>query len=74
MTMSRLRLFPYVKVAVAVFIVGFQTAGLSSQTKKDPFEGTWKLNPARSWQFRGEQNKYEIIKIEVKKYGLSSTI
>ena len=66
MTMSRLRLLTYIGVGVVVFFVGFGTTEISSQTKKDPFEGTWKLNPARSWQFRGEQNKYEIIRIEVK--------
>ena len=54
-------------VGIVVVLVAVGTVMVSSQSgKKDPFEGTWTLNPARSWQFRGEQNKYEIIRIEVK--------
>ena len=50
-----------------VGVVGLASAGPAAAQgeKKDPFEGTWTLNPARSWQFRGEQNKYEIIRISV---------
>ena len=56
----------HVVLAVAAAFVAVGVAPASAQSeKKDPFEGTWVLNPGVSWQFRGEQNKYEIIRISV---------
>lgn len=51
-------------VASVLTVAGVAPASAQS-AQKDPFEGTWVLNPATSWQFRGEQNKYEIIRITV---------
>ncbi len=64
--MSRARLSSSVIVGIVAYLVvsGATTASAQSN-KKDPFEGTWALNPALSWQFRGEQNKYEVIRISV---------
>ncbi len=57
-------------IVLAAAITAFPLLGPSSTAAAqsggpDPFEGTWVLDPARSWQFRGEQNKYEIIRISV---------
>lgn len=46
-------------------VFGLSVLWAQEESPKDPFEGTWKLNPTLSWQFRGEQNKYEIIRITV---------
>ena len=64
--MSRARLSSSVIVGIVVYLVVSGATTVSAQSnKKDPFEGTWVLNPALSWQFRGEQNKYEVIRISV---------
>ena len=49
----------------ACLLLGAASAATAQPSGQDPFEGTWVLNPALSWQFRGEQNKYEIIRISV---------
>ena len=49
----------------ALLLLGAASTAEAQSSGKDPFEGTWVLNPALSWQFRGEQNKYEIIRISV---------
>ena len=49
----------------AAILLGAASTAAAQSSGKDPFEGTWVLNPALSWQFRGEQNKYEIIRISV---------
>ena len=55
-----------VTACLGVFLLLAAVAPAAAQAeKKDPFEGTWVLNPGLSWQFRGEQNKYEIIRISV---------
>ena len=46
-------------------VFGLSVLWAQEESPKDPFEGTWRLNPTLSWQFRGEQNKYEIIQITV---------
>ena len=46
-------------------VFGLSVIWAQEQSTADPFVGTWKLNPTLSWQFRGEQNKYEIIRITV---------
>ena len=61
-----------VAIALAAAITAFLVLGGSSTEaaqggEGDPFEGTWLLNPARSWQFRGEQNKYEVIRISARR-------
>ena len=64
--MSRARLSSSVIVGIVAYLVVSGATTVSAQSnKKDPFEGTWVLNPALSWQFRGEQNKYEVIRISV---------
>ena len=49
----------------AILLHGAASSAAAQSSDKDPFIGTWVLNPALSWQFRGEQNKYEIIQISV---------
>ena len=57
---------PCVAAGIVALLLASGAAPVSAQTDtKDPYEGTWVLNPALSWQFRGEQNKYEIIRITV---------
>ncbi len=64
--MSTARLSSSVIVGIVAYLVVSGATTVSAQSnKKDPFEGTWVLNPALSWQFRGEQNKYEVIRISV---------
>ena len=64
--MSRARLSSSVIVGIVAYLVVSGAMTVSAQSnKKDPFEGTWVLNPGLSWQFRGEQNKYEVIRISV---------
>ena len=53
-----------VGIAACLLLGAAQTASAQG-SDRDPFVGTWTLNPALSWQFRGEQNKYEIISISV---------
>ena len=64
--MSRTQVASWLVVGFTVFLLLAAASGAAAQSSgKDPFEGTWVLNPALSWQFRGEQNKYEIIRISV---------
>ena len=49
----------------AFLLLGAAPDAAAQPGGEDPFVGTWVLNPALSWQFRGEQNKYEIIRISV---------
>ena len=63
--MSTARLSSVIVGIVAYLVVSGATTVSAQSNKKDPFEGTWVLNPALSWQFRGEQNKYEVIRISV---------
>jgi hypothetical protein len=64
MSTARLSSTVVAGIVACLVVSGAATASAQSE-KKDPFEGTWVLNPALSWQFRGEQNKYEIISITV---------
>lgn len=63
--MSRLKAAARVAGGVAAVLLGAAPGALAQDGREDPFEGTWVLNPGLSWQFRGEQNKYEIIRISV---------
>lgn len=64
MSTARLSSTVVAGIVACLVVSGAATASAQSE-KKDPFEGTSVLNPAVSWQFRGEQNKYEIIRITV---------
>ena len=64
--MSRSRASFCLAVGFVVFLLAGAASDAAAQPGgEDPFVGTWVLNPALSWQFRGEQNKYEIIRISV---------
>ena len=66
MKMSRPRgSFCLAALITAFLLMGAASTASAQSSGKDPFEGTWVLDPALSWQFRGEQNKYEIIRISV---------
>ena len=64
--MSRSKASFCLAVGFVVFLLPGAASDAAAQSSgEDPFVGTWVLNPALSWQFRGEQNKYEIIRISV---------
>jgi hypothetical protein len=50
-----------VPVGIALCLVWVGATRLASEgAKKDPFSGSWKMNPAKSTMFVGEQNQFEI--------------